>query len=279
MSLSWRSRLFLALYPDRVVWLHAAKGLHARITAKNSVSCTVDKAMPWRGALSVLPEVLRTAQASGMRVTAILSNRLLRYALVPNPDSARSREELDLLARHAFERAHGDAVANWDIRLSDAAAGQPALASAVDRELIVTLRETIVASGARLVSIQPYLMAAFNRLNSGTRIRDGIFVMAEPERLSLLAWKQSGWCGVQQVYATNDWMDSLHGILDRLAITAELHEHHSLQLCAPELVDNEPADRMSTGNGWKIEMAMPAWPPGLTPIHDRTFAGAMLAFS
>lgn len=279
MSLSWRSRLFLALYPDRVVWLHAAKGLRPHITAKSSISCAVDKAIPWRGALSILPEALRMAQASGMRVTAILSNRLLRYAVVPNPDSARNREELNLLARHAFERAHGDAVVNWDIRLSDAASGQPALASAVDRELIMALRNTIVASGARLISIQPYLMAAFNRFNGGTRIRDGVFVLAEPERLSLLAWKQAGWCGVQQVYATKDWLDNLHGILDRLAITAGLHEHHSLQLCAPELVDSEAADLISMGNGWKIEMAMPAWPSGLTPIHDRTFAGAMLAFS
>ena len=279
MSLLWRSGLIVALYPDRVVWLRAARGLHPRVTAKNSVSCAADKATPWRGALSALPEVLSAAEADGRRVTAILSNRLLRYAVVPNPDSARSREELDMLARHAFERAHGDAVANWDIRLSDAAPGQPALASAVDRELIVTLRDTFAAAGARLTSIQPYLMAAFNRFHRGKRIRDGIFVLAEPERLSLLAWKQAGWCGVQQVYATNDWAASLHGILDRLAITAGLNEHHSLQLCAPELVDKEPADLMSGMEGWKIEMAMPAWPSGLTPILDRTFAGAMLAFS
>lgn len=279
MSRLWRDRLVLAIYPDRLVWLHAAGGMHPRVTAKDTVSCAVGTAPSWRAALSLLPDILRAAQAGRMRVTAMLSNRLLRYAIVPNPDSARSREELNALARHAFERAHGDAVAGWDIRLSDAAPGHPALASAVDRELVVTLRDTVAASGARLISVQPYLMAAFNRLDRGLRVQDGLLALAEPERLSLLAWKRAGWCGVQQVYATSDWAGSLHGILDRWTITAGLHDHHSLQLCAPELDDGESVDLVSAANGWKVEMATPAWPPGLTPIQDRIFAGAMLALS
>ena len=279
MSRLWRDRLVLAIYPDRVVWAHATGGLHPHVNAKDMISCAVDKAAPWRGALSILPEILRTVQAGGMRVTAMLSNRLLRYAIVPNPDSTRSREELDVLTRHAFERAHGDAVAGWDIRLSDAASGHPALASAVDRELVVTLRDAVAASGARLTSIQPYLMAAFNRKDCTPRAPNGIFVLAEPERISLLAWKQGGWCRVQQVYAINDWAGSLPGILDRLTITAGLHGHHSLQLCAPELVDGESGDLVSAGNGWEVKMIMPAWPSGLTPVQDRVFAGAMLVLS
>lgn len=279
MSRLWRDRLVLAIYPDRVVWLHATGGLHPHVTAKDTVSCAVDKTTSWRGALSILPEILRSVQAGGMRVTAMLSNRLLRYAIVPNPDSARSREELDVLTRHAFERAHGDVVAGWDVRLSDAAPGHPALASAVDRELVVALRDAVATSGARLISIQPYLMAAFNHLNRTLRAPNGIFVLAEPERLSLLAWKQTGWCGVQQVYAINDWGSSLPGILDRLTITAGLHDHHSLQLCAPELLDGESGDLVSAGNGWEVQIATPAWPSGLTPIQDRVFAGAMLVLS
>lgn len=279
MSHLWRDRLVLAIYPDHVAWLQAAGGLHSRVTAKDTVSCAVDKAPSWQGALSMLPEILRTMRTGGMRVTAVLSNRLLRYAIVPNPDSARSREELGVLARHAFERAHGDAVADWDIRLSDAAPGRPALASAVDRELVVTLRDTVTAAGARLISIQPYLMAAFNHLGRIPQAQDGVFVLAEPERLSLLAWKQAGWCGVQQVYATDDWPASLYGILDRLTITTGLHDHHFFQLCAPELVDGESVDLVPAANGWTVEMAAPAWPSGLTPIQDRVFAGAMLALS
>ncbi|WP_052493917.1 hypothetical protein [Nitrosospira sp. NpAV] len=279
MSRLWRDRLVLAIYPDHVAWLHATGSLHPRVIAKDMVSCAVDKASSWRGAFSLLPDILHAVRTDRMRVTAMLSNRLLRYAIVPNPDSARSREELDKLTRHAFERAHGDAVAGWDIRLSDAAPGHPALACAVDRELIVALRNTVATSGARLTSIQPYLMAAFNRLDRALRTPDGIFVLAEPERLSLLAWKQAGWCGVQQVHATDDWVGSLYGIVDRLTITAGLHDHYSLRLCAPELAGGESVDCVSAANDWKVEMAVPAWPPGLTPIQDRIFAGAMLALS
>jgi hypothetical protein len=241
------------------------------------VSCPVISGEPWRNALSILPEILRTAEAGGLQVTALLSNRLSRYAVVPNPDSARNRDELDLLARHAFERTHGDAVAGWTIRLSDAAPGRAALASALDREPLVSMKETIAAAGARLVSIQPYIMAAFNRQEGTFAKRDGVFILAEPERVTVLAWKDTGWCGVQQIYATSDWIDGLAGILDRLAVTAGLKEGCPLRVCAPELTDGENIGAMSGLDGWKIEMFSPLWPQGLTSAHDQAFGGAMLA--
>lgn len=277
MSLLWRDRLVLAIYPDRVAWLRAVRRWPTRVTDKGVVSCAVDSGEPWRGALSILPEILRTAKAGGLRVTALLSNRLSRYAVVPNPDSARSREELDLLARHSFERTHGDAVAGWSIRLSDAAPGRAALAGALDRQLVVSLGEAVAAASARLTSIQPYLMAAFNRHHRMFAERDGVFILAEPERVTVLAWQDAGWCGVQQVYATNDWMGELGGILDRLAVTSGLKEGCPLRVCAPELLDSENAGAWPGLNGWKTEIVLPVWPRGLASSHDRSFAGAMLA--
>lgn len=287
MSPLWRESLVLAIYPDRIAWLRAAGTRQARVIARDVVSFDVDRQAPWRNALSALSEILNTAKAGGLRVIVLLSNRLSRYAVVSNPDSARTPDELDLLARHAFERAHGDAVSGWDIRLSDSAPGQAALASALDRELVLTLKDTIASSGARLVSIQPYLMAAFNRYRRTLAPLHGVFILAEPERLTLLAWQNAGWCAVQQMYAMNDWRKDVDRALDRLAVTLELDEDYPSRLFAPELTDiesnaeiveTEKAADISLGKSNRsIEMLTPVWPLGLTPGQDRIFAGAMLA--
>jgi hypothetical protein len=283
----WRDSLVLAIYPDRIAWLRTAGMRQARITAKDVVSFFVDQQAPWRNALSALPEILNAAKAGGLRVTVLLSNRLFRYAIVSNPDSARTPDELDLLAQHAFERAHGDAVSGWDIRLSDSAPGQAALASALDREFVSALKDTVAVSGTRLISIQPYLMAAFNRHQRTLAPRHGVFILVEPERLTLLAWQNAGWHGVLQMHAMSDWRGDVGRALDRLAVTLELDEGYPLYLFAPELAEagsateiaeiGKTADTSLEKSNRSIEMLMPAWPPELAIGQDRVFAGAMLA--
>jgi hypothetical protein len=277
--------VLLAIYPDHVVWLRVAAGLRRQVTAKGVVSCAVDMEKPWQGAIAVLPQVLvaaevKAARAKAVRVSVVLSNRLVRYAIMPNPDSARNQQELDLLARHVFQRAHGDVSAQWDIRLSDAAPGQAALASAVDSDFCLALRDAIVTSGARLVSLQPYLMAAFNQSMTGKH--SGIFVLTEPQRLCLLAQKNGGWAAVQQSHAEPDWLDALPEKLDRLAVSAGLDDAHKFVLCAPELAEQPERGDLElaiTANRWQLEKAKPNWIAGLIPVQDRSFAGAMLALS
>jgi hypothetical protein len=273
VSLSWRDRVAIAIYPERVVWLRGGRGLRSVVSAKGSVPCTLQAGSSWRGALAVLPDALTAAGAANTRVSVLLSNRLMRYAITPNPDSANSREELDGLVRHVFERTHGEAASSWDIRLSDALPGRPALASAVDRELMAALRDAVAASGGQLASIQPYLMAAFNRMH-GLSASSGIFVLVEPERLCQLAWKHGGWSAVQQIHADSGWPLALHDMLDRMAMSQDLDATRPVRLCAQEL------NGTAAANGrWQIETVLPALPAGLSPIDDRAYTGAMLALN
>lgn len=272
MSLLSRDRVAIAIYPERVVWLRSGKGRRADVIDKGIVPCVVEAGAAWRGALAVLPEALASAGAAKTRVSVLLSNRFVRYTITPNPDSADSREELDMMARHAFERTHGEAASGWDIRLSDAAPGRSALASAVDKELVKALRDSVSAAGASLSSIQPYLMAAFNRQTETLPEANGIFVLAEPERLCNVAWKSGGWCSVQQIHAHCSRPIDLYDMLDRMAMTQDIDSNQPVRLCAPEFHGNFAA------NGrWKIEAATLAWPAGLEPVADGAWAGAMLA--
>jgi len=268
VSLLSRDRLAIAIYPERLVWLHAAKGLRTVVKAKGVVPCVAEKGAAWAGALTLLPQVLKTA--SNCDVSIVLSNRLVRYAITPNPDSTNSREELDALTRHVFERTHGEAATGWEIRLSDASPGRSALASAVDGDLLKALREAVTMSGKRLKALQPYLMATFKQ-QAG---KNGVFVMVEPERLCQLAWKDGGWCGVQQTHANGHWHDSLHDALNRMSMNLALDAKTPVRVCAPEL---EAAHVVNSH--WQIETIIPSWPAGLSPINDRAYAGAMLALN
>jgi len=268
VSLLSRDRLAIAIYPERVVWLRAAKGLRTVVKAKGILPCVAEKGAAWAGALAVLPQLLKAA--SNTEVSILLSNRLVRYAITPNPDSANGRDELDTLIRHVFERTHGETASSWEIRLSDAAPGQSALASAVDSDFLRRLREVVAMSGGRLRSIQPYLMAAFNKQSA----ESGVFVMVEPERLCQLAWKNGGWCGVQQTHANGHWHENLHDALERMTINLALDAKTRVRVSAPEL----ETGTIANSHG-QIETFMPTWPAGLSPINDRAYAGAMLALN
>lgn len=271
---SWRDRLILAIYPDRICWLRVGRGMVASVAAHGTVSCAAEPDSPWQNAIKLLPEVLKSANAAGTSVTVVLSNRLVRYVVTSNPDAARNQEELDLLTRHAFERVHGEASKTWMIRLSEAAPGKQALASAIDQRLVDALHGAIVAAGAKIVSLQPYLMAAFNHFKRTLPRRDGVLVLAEPQRLCHLAWKDGGWCAVQQMNSGEDWAGALPGMLDRLAMTAGLQDMQILQLCAPELPDAAMVDRP-----WQVKHHRPTWLKGLSPHQDKAYAGALLALS
>lgn len=274
MSPSLRDQVVLAVYPGRVCWLRLEKGLRPRVAGQGTLVCAEDADASWHGAVKLVPEALRAAVAAGANVRVLLSNRFVRYAITSNPDGARSQEELDLLARHAFKRVHGEAAAAWNIRLSEASPGKPALASAIDQALLDALRAAIQSAGASLMALQPYLMAAFNRFGRQLPGRDGLFVVAEPSRICQLMWKDGGWCAVQQMNVGPDWSASLHGMLDRLAMTAGFQDRQVLQLCAPEL----PEQGFELAP-WHIHVLRQRWPSELSPIQDKAYAGALMAMA
>jgi len=259
-----RKRVALAVYPDRLVWLRA--GQDGKVVAKGVRPCSASQDV-----LASLPEVMREAGAGGCDVSILLSNRLVRYAIVPNPDSASGREEVDLLTRHAFERVPGAAVDGWEIRLSSAKPGRAAFASAVDRDLVHGLRDVMAGSKAYTASIRPYLMAAFNQAIKRS-LGTGVFVQMEPQRMSLLAWQDHGWIAVQQVHGDGDWQAVLPGTLDRMLIGHGLETLREYQLFMPEM----PSEGIRQ-DGWQARLSTPRWPQGLSPVDDRSYAGAMLA--
>lgn len=164
MSLSWRKRLQILLGRERVAVGRFSRGYGETPEACYAQPCArAEERGAWLGAVDALDSVLRVSGCRGAAATVILSNAFFRYQIVPWNEQIGGGAERDALVRHGFRRVFGDAVDDWAIRLSDERYGAPAVASAVDRDLLAAVGRAARGHGVRIASVQPYLMWAFNR--------------------------------------------------------------------------------------------------------------------
>lgn len=152
-------------------------------------------------------------RAAGRRLTVVLSNHYVRYAVLPSSKALRSGADWHAYARHVLEATYGTAVGGWEIRVSER------VAAAVDAALLEELRAI-----PTLRSVQPYLMAAFNARRGRLRAKSAWFVVQEPGRLTLALLQEESWKAIRTRQAGPGWAGSLADLLEREAAAAEAPE-------------------------------------------------------
>ncbi|BAN50726.1 hypothetical protein [Metapseudomonas resinovorans] len=175
-----------------------------------------DGAPAWPAALAALEPLLAGHKGGRVQLRVVLSSHYTRFCLVPWSDAINSPEELAGYARLCFEDIYGALGESWSLRLSAEAAGLPRLAAAMPEELLAGLRALAKANGLRLASVQPYLMAAFNRYRARLAADDFLFLVAEPGRGSLLLARGGRWSAVRSV-ALDGSDDALEHLIAREA--------------------------------------------------------------
>jgi hypothetical protein len=175
-------------------------------------------AEPWQGAAARLQEL----ELGKARVTIELANHFVRYALVPWSDALSTPAEEEAYVRHHFAKIHGERAKTWAVRATEAAPGEPRLASAVDAALVEALKKSFEGKKARLVSIQPALMSRFNAARKSVPREGAWLVIAEPERACIALYGGKGWRSVQN--AKGAWRAALE------------REHHRVEGEVPRLV-------------------------------------------
>jgi hypothetical protein len=148
--------------------------------------------------------------ASNARLTVVLSNHFVRYALLPWSDALGTEEEWCAYAEHAFLQTYGSVAAEWHLHTSPAGRDAPRIACAVDRALFDSLRAV-----PGVVSIQPYLMAAFNARRRVFGKGPGWFVLQETGRVALGLIAGGEWKSIRVRQIRDDPWEALPGLLDR----------------------------------------------------------------
>jgi hypothetical protein len=170
-------------------------------------------AEPWQGAVAALQGLPIDGRCD---VTVELSSHFVRYALVPWSDALSTAAEEEAYVRHHFARIHGERAKSWAVRASEARRGAARLASAVDQGLIEAIRGCFPPRGkARLVSVQPALMAVFNRSRGAIPETGAWLALAEPDRACVALHMRGQWRAVHSAKAA--WLP----LLERTRLTLD----------------------------------------------------------
>jgi hypothetical protein len=214
VSLSWRERVRIALSPHQVAMVRFSRGLGPRVADRKTTPCAEAKGHEnWAGAVEVLRDLLLHPNVGKGDATLILSSHFVRYVVLPwSGELVTEAEELEF-ARTRFIQVFGQSARDWTIAMSPAPAGASRLCAAVDQALIGAATGAVAASGLRLLSVQPALMAQFNewRRRIGA---DGWLVVAEQGRL-LVAWLSAGQWRSVRVRPLNNASVSLAQVLEQ----------------------------------------------------------------
>ena len=174
------------------------------------------------------------------KVTVVLSNHYVRYALVPWSTALSGAAEETAYVRHHFVRIHGERAKAWSFRASPASGAAPRLCSAIDTSLLEELKRLFAKTKSKLVSVQPQLMATFNRWRGAVPAAGAWLVMVEPERTCFGLHAKGNWQSVQN--SRGEWLP----LLER--------ERHRLGGEVPNLVLLQGANGLpAEAPGWKVQ--------------------------
>lgn len=271
---SWHDELRIALSPDQVAAVRIEKGWQPRVAGKYIVPCATaaPDAPLWQPATAALEGAVREYGGKPADVTVILSNHFAHYALVPQSGELDNDAEEMAFVRHCFARIYGRIADDWSFRLSDEPRGELRVAAAVDGSLLDAIREAVGPTRLRLRSIQPLLMAAFERCRRSLAGPTAWLVAAERGRLCVALLRGRRWQSIRTMRVGDDWIAELPVILDREAQLAGVREGDGeVWLFAPEHVGALP----SAAGKRPVRPIRPTLRPGFSPAGDARFAMAM----
>jgi hypothetical protein len=174
-------------------------------------------------------------------VAIVLSNRFVRYIVAPWQDQLAGGDMENAFARHCFRESYGPAADQWEVRVSAAPLGQPRIASAVDAEFLDAIRMEFAQSRLKIRSIQPQLMAAFNKWRNKVDGRASLFVVVDDQFYTSMVVVRGRCEAVHAGALTAPLDEALPVILDREFMRSGLEERPSLFLYAADASGAQPS--------------------------------------
>lgn len=215
LRVMWRDHVRIGLGSNSLAVVRYRRGLRPALVEKQLIALDGPGGVnAWQAAIAALPAVLAGLSPRRTDVTVIVSNHFVRHALLPWNATLRSETEWLALARHRFSSVHGTGAADWAVRVAETAREGPRVAGAIDGALLAALEDRVTRP-ARLVSVQPYLMAAFNRLAALKRNGSAWFVIGEPGRLTLALIEHGAWRALRSRRMDDACRMTLPEILER----------------------------------------------------------------
>lgn len=208
MSPLWRDEVGVYLAPQRICLVRLQRGVRPRVIDQGEVALAGQKD-GYLDAIDALCALLQEPRWHGARLRVVLADHWVRYVVVPWSDRLSSAAERLAHARQLLTSIYGEAVADWELRLSDAAPRMNRVACALPGELLAALRAACAASGMQLLSLQPQLLTAYEAWRHLLPRGNAWFVSIEPGSLAAARLTPLGWDRVHSIRMGSDWLREL----------------------------------------------------------------------
>lgn len=271
MLRSWIDHLRIYLHPEQVI-LVRERGLFKRqISAKQTFNVDIQGEHHWSGALATLETILKKSEWQHAQTSMTLSDHFMRYRIIPW-DAQLTSEEQEALLRHRFEEVYGDELRTWQLVMAGAGYGKQGLVCAVDARLTAGLQAAFSHSKARLVSVKPLLMKAFNRWRREIGDRGAWIVLAEKSRLTIALVQHGEWRGIRSKSHGQEWEETLSLLLEREALHLGVNvAEFPVYLWRPD----KPTFKPGLLREQQVQVLRLPVRSGLTPDVDKEFALAL----
>ena len=232
MSLLWPSKQTrLCLCPDRIL-----------VSGGKPIAVEKDP-------LETLSSVL--AERKEQRVSIVLADSFVRYLLISWNAALKTADQWLALARHRYSTVYGAQAAEWEVKLAATAPHGARLACAIERSLVAAIAERCVAARVDLLSVEPFLVAAFNKMTSSLRDVMGSgscwLVVEEPGRLTLAYLHKGAWVAVRSRRVDDRWRMVLPEIIERESACLALAETCTrVVVCAQDAFDTQMHEAFRT---------------------------------
>jgi hypothetical protein len=198
----------------------------------------------WKILNQYLKQALKNSNWQGVMTTVIVSNHFARYAIIPWNNDLAIEDERQAYMQHCFNLAYGEPAKAWDLRMSEPDFGQPAMASAINRELLQVLHDVFAEAGMKLAAVHPQLVLAINQTVSQVKQQKKEFtfwlVAIQSERVCLTLLENGGWRVVKNVAIEADVSEQVTALMQREIVNCNVNADVPVLLYWPESHRNKP---------------------------------------
>jgi hypothetical protein len=257
----WRDEVGAYLSPHRLCLVRMKRGVKPTQAAEHELRLENVKGDSWGAPLEALAAMLAQAPWAGARTRVVIADHWVRYAIVPWVAALNTAEERLAHGRQLLTSLYGEAVAGWDVRISEAPPQATRVVCAVPGELIAGVRAACAAQGSTLVSLQPQLIAAFEAWRPSLPSSNAWFVSVEQGSLAAARLGPRGWDRVHGVRIGADWLRELKRLQTFGRLASNTPEEGQVYVDAPhawrEVASGTAAGSDGSGLQWLEEPSGP----------------------
>jgi hypothetical protein len=200
----WRDELAIFVSPRRIALVRRARGLKGRLTAAAEVALADGSGSDPNPAFTHLAQILTEPTWQNANARVVVADAWARFGMVPAPVSRLDDAARRAHARYVLGDTFGEGIADWQVALEDTVPGRTAAACALPRDLMAAIEGALAPARLKLISVQPWLVVAFNAWRRSLPRGDLWFIALEEGWVSAVEIIDGVWRRIHAARTSSD---------------------------------------------------------------------------